>query len=143
MKKPVRSSMDDRGGSETVLIVEDDDGLRKFAQNVLERYGYKVLNAENGEDALKVGKEHDGQIDLMITDVIMPKMGGREAAKLLKPLYPYMKVIYMSGYTDNAVVRHGFLEPGLNFLEKPFTSKGLARKVWEVLKNEKLGCSGF
>ncbi|MCK4620340.1 MAG: response regulator, partial [Desulfobacterales bacterium] len=132
-----QTSVAELGGSETVLIVEDDYGLRKFAQEVLLRHGYRVLDAENGEDALKVGKEHDGQIDLMITDVVMPKMGGKEAAERLQPLYPQMKVIYMSGYTDNAIVRHGVLEPGLNFFEKPFTPEGLARKVREALDAEK------
>jgi len=126
----------DLSGSETVLIVEDNDSLRNFVQKVLYIYGYRTLNAENGEDALRVCKEHDGQIDLMITDVVMPKMGGREAAKRLQPLYPRMKVIYMSGYTDNAIVHHGVLEPGLNFLEKPFTPEGLARKVRGALDAE-------
>ncbi|MBW2589585.1 MAG: response regulator, partial [Deltaproteobacteria bacterium] len=104
------------GGSETVLIVEDDDGLRKIAETVLKQRGYKVLKAENGEDALRVSEAHDGSIDLLITDVVMPKMGGRETAERLQPLYTQIKVIYMSGYTDNAIVRHGVLEPGLNFL---------------------------
>ena len=124
-------------GSETVLIVEDDDGLRKFAQKALQNYGYRVLVTENGEDALRVCKEHDGQIHLMITDVVMPKMGGREAADRLQPLYPQMKVIYMSGYTDDAIVHYGVLEPGLNFLEKPFSTEDLARKAREALDSEK------
>ncbi len=128
-----QTPVDDLSGSETVLIVEDDDSLRNFAQKILHIYGYRTLNAENGEDALRVCKEHDGQIALMITDVVMPKMDGREAAERLQPLYPQMKVIYMSGYTDDAIVHHGVLEPGLNFLEKPFTLESLARKVREVL----------
>ncbi|MEA1900988.1 MAG: PAS domain S-box protein [Thermodesulfobacteriota bacterium] len=128
-KKPVVKL----AGSETVLIVEDDGLLRNLAQNTLQRYGYKVLDAENGENAIRICKEYDGRIDLMITDVVMPKIGGREAAKRLLPLYPQMKVIYMSGYTDDAIVHHGVLEPGLNFLEKPFTPKGLTLKVREVL----------
>ena len=136
MEKKEQTPVDDPGGSETVLIVEDNDLLRNFAQKALRGYGYRVMDAENGEDALRVCKEHDGQIDLMITDVIMPKMGGREAAKRLQPLYPQMKVIYMSGYTDNAIVHHGVLERGLNFLEKPFTPEGLARKAREVLDDE-------
>ena len=131
-----QTSVAELGGSETVLIVEDDDSLRNLAQKALRQHGYKVLVAENGENALKVGKEHDGQIDLMITDVVMPKMGGREAAERLQPLYPQMKVIYMSGYTDNAIVHHAVLEPGLNYFEKPFTPEGLARKVREALKSE-------
>ena len=121
------------GGSETVLIVEDDDGLRKLSQKILQQRGYRVLAAENGEDAMRISKEHEGPIDLMITDVVMPKMNGREVAERLQPLHPQMKVIYMSGYTDNAIAHHGVLAPGLNFLEKPFSPGVLARKVREVL----------
>jgi len=120
-------------GSETVLIVEDDDSLRKLTRTVLKQRGYKILEAENGEDALRISKEHEGTIDLMITDVVMPKMSGKETAERLQPLYPQMRVIYMSGYTDNAIFHHGVLAPGLNFLEKPFSLEGLARKVREVL----------
>ena len=121
------------GGSGTVLIVEDDDSLRKLARTVLKQRGYKVLEAENGDDALRVSKEHDGSIHLLITDVVMPKMGGREVAEQLQPLYPQMKVIYMSGYTDNAIVHHGILADGLNFLEKPFSPGALALEGREVL----------
>jgi signal transduction histidine kinase/HAMP domain-containing protein len=121
------------GDSETVLIVEDDEGLRKLAQEVLLLHGYIVLDAENGQDALRVSQAHEGRIDLMITDVVMPKMGGREAAERLQPLYPQMKVIYMSGYTKNSMVHQGFLAPGRNFIQKPFSPEGLARKVREVL----------
>ena len=126
---------DEISGSETVLIVEDNDALRKLAKNVLRKYGYEILEAENGEKALNVSETHEGPIHLLLTDVVMPKMGGREAADRLQPLYPQMKVIYMSGYTDNTIVRHGVLAPGLNFLEKPFTPEALARKVREVLDN--------
>jgi CheY-like chemotaxis protein len=120
-------------GSETVLIVEDDDSLRKLAQKFLQSYGYRVLAAENGEDALRISKEHEGPIDLLITDVVMPKMNGKETAERLQPLYPRMKIIYMSGYTDDSIVHHGVLAPGLNFIEKPFSPKGLACKMREVL----------
>ncbi len=123
-------------GSETVLIVDDDDGLRDFAQEVLLIHGYRVLDAENGEDALRVSQAHEGQIDLMITDVVMPKMGGKELVERLQPLYPQMKVIYISGYTDNAIVHHGVLTSGLNFLEKPFSPESLAYKVREMLDAE-------
>lgn len=131
-----QSPVYDSGGSETVLIVEDDYGLRNFAKEILPRYGYNVLVAENGEDALMVRKKYEGQIHLLLTDVVMPRMGGKKLAERLQLLYPRMKVIYMSGYTDNAIVRHGVLEPGLNFLEKPFTPEGLAHKVRKVLENE-------
>ena len=124
------------GGSETVLIVEDDYGLRKLAQEILLSYGYRVLVAKNGEDALRISKEHEGQIHLLLTDVVMPRMGGKKLAERLQPLYPWMKVIYMSGYTDNAIVRHGVLAPELNFLEKPFTPEGLGHRVREVLESE-------
>jgi two-component system cell cycle sensor histidine kinase/response regulator CckA len=121
------------GGSETVLIVENDDLLRNLAQKALQQHGYRTLVAENGEDALGISKKYEGSIDLLITDVLMPKLSGKETADRLQPLYPQMKVIYMSGYTYNAIVHHGVLKPGLNFFEKPFTSEGLARKVRETL----------
>jgi len=135
-KEKEQTPNDDLSGSETVLIVEDNDSLRNFAQKILYIYGYSTLNAENGEDALRVCKEHNGPIHLLLTDVVMARMGGKEAAERLQPLYPRMKIIYMSGYTDNAIVHHGVLEPGLNFLEKPFTPKGLARKVRKALESE-------
>jgi len=128
-----RTSVSELGGSETVLIVEDDDSLRNLARKTLQQHGYKVMDAENGEDALRVSKEYEGSIDLMITDVVMPKMGGKETAERLQPLYPHMKVIYMSGYTDKAIVHHGVLAPELNFIEKPFSPEKLALKVLEVL----------
>jgi PAS domain S-box-containing protein len=131
-----QTPVDDLSGSGTVLIVEDNDGLRKLAQEVLQSYGYRLLVAENGEDALRVSKEHNGPIHLLLTDVVMPKMGGKKLAERLQPLYPQMKVIYMSGYTDNAIVHHGVLEPELNFLEKPFTPEGLAGKVRKALESE-------
>jgi len=135
-KEKEQTPNDDLSGSETVLIVEDNDSLRNFAQKILYIYGYSTLNAKNGEDALRVCKEHNGPIHLLLTDVVMARMGGKEAAERLQPLYPRMKIIYMSGYTDNAIVHHGVLEPGLNFLEKPFTPKGLARKVRKALESE-------
>ncbi|MCD6305211.1 MAG: response regulator [Deltaproteobacteria bacterium] len=124
------------GGSETVLIVEDDDLLRKLLQNTLQQYGYKVLEAENGEGALKLSEAYVGSIDLLITDVVMPKLGGKETAERLQSLHPRMKVLYMSGYTDNAIVHHGFLGTGLNFLEKPFSPEALLRKVREIMDIE-------
>ena len=136
LEKKEQTHVDDLSGSETVLIVEDNDSLRNFAQKVLHIYGYRTLNAENGEDALRVCQAHEGPIHLLLTDVVMPRMGGKKLAERLQPLYPRMKVIYMSGYTDNAIVRHGVLEPGLNFLEKPFTPKGLALKVREAIESE-------
>jgi len=120
-------------GSETILIVEDDDKVRKLACEILEPQGYSILEAQNGIEALRVSESHSGQIHLMLTDVVMPKMGGRELEEHLRPLRPDMKVIYMSGYTDNAILHHGVLSPGIEFLEKPFTPAGLRKKVREVL----------
>jgi len=131
--KKEQTSADDLTGSETILIAEDDDALRNLAREILQQQGYRILEAENGIEALRISEEHGGQIHLMITDVVMPKMGGKEVADRLQPLYPQMKVIYMSGYTDNSIAHHGILAPGLNFLEKPFTPEGLARKVRKVL----------
>jgi len=131
-----RTPVAELDGSETVLIVEDDDTLRNFARKALQGYGYRILDAEDGEDALRVGEAHDGPINLLIADVVMPKMSGKEVADRLQPIYPQMKVIYMSGYTDNSIAHHGILAPGLNFLEKPFTPEGLARKVREILNTE-------
>jgi CheY-like chemotaxis protein len=120
-------------GSETVLIVEDDALLLNFAQKALQQYGYRVLTARNGEDALRISGEFEGPIDLMVTDVVMTTMSGKETAERLQSRYSEMRVIYMSGYTDNTIVHIGVLEPGLNFLEKPFSPEGLGRKVREVL----------
>ncbi len=117
----------------TVIWAEDDDRLRNLTRKILERYGYSVLEAENGEKALRIINEHNGPIQLMVTDVVMPGMNGRELAERLQSLRSEMKVIYMSGYTDNAIVHHGVLEPGLNFLQKPFAPERLACMVREVL----------
>lgn len=124
------------GGSETILIAEDNNGLRKLMRTVLKQKGYKVLESESGEDALRVVEGHDGPIDLLVTDVVMPNMGGKDLADRLQSIYPQMKVIYMSGYTDNTIAHHGVLERGLNFIEKPFTLEVLAHKVREVLNTE-------
>ena len=120
-------------GSETILVAEDEEKVRKLVVQILNEQGYRVLEAVQGVDALSVADEHKGLIHLLVTDVVMPKMGGRELAERLKPLYPKMKVLYMSGYTDNAITHHGVLDKGMNFIQKPFTVEGLARKVWEVL----------
>ena len=117
------------------MIVEDDDSLRKLTRTVLKQKGYKILEAKDGEDALRISNEHEGTIDLMITDVVMPGMNGRELAEPLQSLRSEVKVIYMSEYTDNAIVHHGVLAPGLNFLEKPFSPESMAHKVRRVLDN--------
>jgi PAS domain S-box-containing protein len=121
------------GGSETVLIVEDDDSVRKLARTSLKKYGYRVLEAENGENALRINEGHEGSIDLILTDVVMPKMSGRELADLVEKTHPHVKVIFMSGYTNDAIVNHGILARGVEFVEKPFTPKSLTSKVRAVL----------
>ena len=124
-------------GSETILLVEDEDGVRKLGREFLESTGYTVLEAQNGAEAIQVANRHMGLIHLMVTDVVMPQMSGRELAHRLAPVRPEMKVLYMSGYTDNAVVRRGILDRGTAFLQKPFPLSGLARKVREVLEEGK------
>jgi CheY-like chemotaxis protein len=122
-------------GTETVLVVEDVTAVRGVAREMLERSGYRVLDAANGDQALRVAAKHSGPIDLLLTDVVMPGISGRVLAKQLADLRPQMRVLYMSGYTDDAVVNHGMLEPGISYLQKPFTRDGLARKVHEVLRS--------
>jgi len=119
--------------SETILLVEDEEMVRDLAYKVLAEMGYIVLAASNGEEAIQICERHKGPIHLMLTDVVMPKMSGRELAEASVRLYPEMKVIYMSGYTDNSVTRNGMLEPGVNFVQKPFTLLSLTKKVREVL----------
>ena len=120
-------------GSETILVVEDEEKVLKLTVQILRGQGYAVLEAPHGDDALLVCEQHEGPIHLMVTDVVMPNMSGHELAKRLKAFHPEMKVLYMSGYTDNAIVHHGVLEKGMNYIQKPFTVDGLARKVREVL----------
>jgi PAS domain S-box-containing protein len=120
-------------GTETVLVVEDDEPLRKLTRECLEENGYTVLATANSAEAVETAERYGGTIHLMVTDVVMPGMNGRELAARLASLRPEMKVLYMSGYTDDAIVRHFVLEPGLAFLQKPFTQKVLARKVRELL----------
>jgi CheY-like chemotaxis protein len=119
-------------GSQTILIVEDDASLLQVTGRSLEDVGYAILPAGNPAEAIRISKSHLGPIHLMVTDVIMPGMSGDRLASHLSAERPEMKVLYVSGYTDDAIVSHGVLEPGLAFLQKPFTPKALARKVLEV-----------
>jgi PAS domain S-box-containing protein len=120
-------------GEETVLIVEDEPGVRAIVSDTLRQHGYTTLQARHGIEALLLGNQRKEPLHLLITDVVMPQMNGREVAEQLRPVHPEMKVLYMSGYTDDAVVRHGILQSETAFLQKPFTSKALARKVRDVL----------
>src|SRR5438552_1106128 len=120
-------------GSETILLVEDEAGVRTLAKTILQTQGYTVLDAAQGKDAFLLSGQHEGLIHLMVTDMVMPEMSGPEVAERLKPLRPNMKVLFMSGFTDKAMVHQGELDPGMAFLQKPFTPQTLTRKVREVL----------
>jgi PAS domain S-box-containing protein len=120
--------------TETVLLVEDAEMVRNLAKEVLETSGYRVLDAANGRDALLICEQSTEVIHLLLTDVVMPEMSGRELVGRLAPLYPNIRVLYMSGYTEDAIVHHGVLKEGINFIEKPFTPDSLALKVREVLE---------
>jgi PAS domain S-box-containing protein len=121
------------GGWETVLLVEDEDAVRAIAHEILVLYGYTVLEARDGVEALAVAAEFEDPIHLLLTDVVMPEMGGGELAQQLVRARPDARVLYMSGYPDDAVVRHGILEARTSFLQKPFSLEGLARRVRDVL----------
>ena len=124
-------------GTETVMVVEDEEQLLDLAKSALEMYGYKVLAAKSPGDAILLFEQADGKIDLLISDVVMPGMNGREMKERLMAIKPGMKAIFMSGYTADVVTHRGVLEGGTNFLQKPFTPVDLARKVREVLGNSK------
>ena len=123
-------------GTETVLVAEDAAAVRAVIQQVLASHGYQVLEAADGRSALELGARHEGPVHLLVTDVVMPEMSGRQLADRLQERRPTLKVLFVSGYTDDAIVRHGILEPGIAFLQKPFTPEALARKVREALDDK-------
>ena len=133
---PPSTGAEARGGQETILLTEDAVDLRALAREVLTRRGYQVLDAADGADALALAERHPGPIHLLLTDVVMPRVSGRELAEKLAARHPAMKVLYMSGYTDDAVLRHGVLRSEVAFLQKPFGPGALARKVREILDTE-------
>jgi two-component system, cell cycle sensor histidine kinase and response regulator CckA len=120
-------------GTETVLLVEDDDNVRRLLTHVLQKRGYKVLDASSGEEALRIFEMRKAEIHLVLTDMVMPRMSGRELAERLRQARPEVKVIFMSGYTDDVLVRTGALSPGMSFLQKPLRPDALAAKVREAL----------
>jgi PAS domain S-box-containing protein len=120
-------------GTETILLAEDDEQLRKLVSGFLGRIGYQVLAAETGGEALRLAADHGGPIQLLLTDVVMPGLNGREVSNRLGAVRPDLRTLFMSGYTDAAIVHHGILEPGIEYLQKPFTPSVLARRVREVL----------
>lgn len=121
------------GGRETVLLAEDDPSVRAVVSEVLTQKGYQVLRAPDGQTALDMARAHPAVIHLLVTDLVMPGMTGRELADTLRAERRGVRVLYMSGYTDDAVVRHGVLEEGVPYLQKPFTPQAMAQKVREVL----------
>ncbi len=122
-----------RRGSETVLLVEDEQVVRDLACDVLQGHGYKVLKARTCGEARKLCEEHDGPIHLLLLDVIMPAMNGPELSRRLATVRSGMKVLYMSGYAREAIVHRGVLQPGIAFLQKPFAPDVLAARVREIL----------
>jgi nitrogen-specific signal transduction histidine kinase/CheY-like chemotaxis protein len=125
-------------GSETVLLVEDEDMVRNLASEILEETGYTVLTANGGEEAIRLFNTHPEPIHLMITDVVMPKMSGRDVADRLKQIHPETKVLFMSGYTDEAIVHHGIVDSHIAFIQKPFSEVALTEKIREVLDADEL-----
>ncbi len=120
--------------TETILLVEDEPQVRSLTRTMLARLGYRVLEAESGDEALRIASGHEGPLDLLLTDVVMPRMGGTDLARHVQSTRPGVRVLYMSGYTDNGVIDQGMLTADTPFIQKPFTSAALSRKVREVLR---------
>ncbi|MFW6181548.1 MAG: response regulator [Spirochaetota bacterium] len=131
--EPAGGSSESHGGSERVLVVEDDEAVRKVIEAMLEGSGYAVYLAKDGEDALRICEHCPENIDLLLSDMVMPRMSGQELAEKLVHRYPELKILFMSGYTDGAVRHHGNLRPKTGFIEKPFSPASLTRKIREVL----------
>jgi CheY-like chemotaxis protein len=120
-------------GSETILLVEDEEAVRRLTSRILEKRGYRVIPAQDGREAMEIGARESEQIDLVLTDIVMPGMNGRGLVERLAGIRPGIKSLYMSGYTDDDIVRRGFIEPSKVFLQKPFTSEALLQTVRKVL----------
>jgi DNA-binding NtrC family response regulator len=126
-------------GTETILLVEDDDQVRAVARGILGKSGYHIIEASNAAEALLHSDRHPGTIHLLLSDVVMPQMSGPELARRLATVRPDMKVLCMSGYTDDSIVRHGVLEAHLAYIQKPITPEALTTKVREVLDARRVG----
>lgn len=130
---PVAAPPPVRGGAETVLLVEDEHLVRQLTGEILRRSGYHVLEAPDGLQAMAVIRGYTRPIDLLLTDVVMPRMGGRELVEQARPLRPDMQVLYVSGYSEEAIARQGQLTEGVELLSKPFTPGGLTAKIRHLL----------
>ncbi len=124
-------------GTETILLAEDEDGVRILVKEIMEEYGYTVLSARNGVEALKICQERGDEIQLLITDVVMPGMNGRQLAEKALALNPKLKVLYTSGYTDDTVLQHGVINAGMEFMQKPYSPENLAKKARRILDSTK------
>ena len=124
------------GGTETILLAEDEAPLRALIGTILERNGYQVLRAANGIEALRICEQFEGKIHLMLTDVVMPDMNGKQLANRVVSRRPEIKILYMSGYTDNTIVHHGILDRGVEFIPKPLKSGPLLKKVREIINSQ-------
>ena len=122
-----------RSGGETILVVEDEKAVRELTVRILQQLGYTILTASSGDEALEISQAHPGHIALLLTDVVMPNMSGRQLADRVQVIAQMTKVLYLSGYTENTVVHHGVLDAGVDFLPKPFSRESLSRKLREVL----------
>jgi CheY-like chemotaxis protein len=122
-----------RRGHETILVVEDETAILSVTRTMLERQGYTVLAANSPAEAVRLAREHEGQIHLLVTDIVMPEMNGRELAKYLTTIYPQLRHLFMSGYTASVIAHHGVLDSGVPFIQKPFSMKELTAKVRETL----------
>ncbi len=131
--EPVRSTTRTAGGTETVLLVEDEELVRNLVRDILKQNGYSVLEAHHGTEALRLALQYSGPIHLLLTDVVMPQMGGRVLAQRLKSFRPTIRVLYISGYVDDATIQEGISNPGTSFIQKPFTVDTLSHKVRELL----------
>ena len=131
--EPGAGARESARGSETILLVEDEEAVRSLTSRILERQGYRVLSAQHGRDALEIATREEGRIDLVLTDIVMPGINGRGLVERLAGIRPHIKSLYMSGYTDDDIIRRGFVEPSKAFLQKPFTSDALIQIVRKVL----------
>jgi CheY-like chemotaxis protein len=131
--EPRTASSETKRGSETILLVEDEEAVRGLTSRILEKQGYRVIPAQHGREAMDIAAKEEGHIDLVLTDVVMPGMNGRGLVERLSGIRPRIKSLYMSGYTDDDIVRRGFIEPSKSFLQKPFTSDSLLQTVRKVL----------